>query len=205
MSVDQVWATLADEFDALCELHPRLRNTNNRKHLGTLGTGNHFIEVCLDEAGFVWFMLHSLARRATPSARTSSSWPRSRRAAPPEQPAGREPGLFREGAQYFGHYVRAVSWAQKFALRNREVMMANLIATVQGHRQALRVAHVEAVNCHHNYVQRERHFGEDVRDPQGAVSAKRGELGIIPQHGARVTCAAGQPESLKAAATAPAA
>ena len=81
VSVDQVWATLADEFDALCELHPRLRNTNNRKHLGTLGTGNHFIEVCLDEAGFVWFMLHSGAAWATPSARTSSSWPRRTRSA----------------------------------------------------------------------------------------------------------------------------
>ena len=60
--VDDAWAGLVDEFDALCELHPRLKNTNNRKHLGTLGTGNHFIEVCLDEAGSVWFMLHSGSR-----------------------------------------------------------------------------------------------------------------------------------------------
>ena len=97
VSVDQVWATLADEFDALCELHPRLRNTNNRKHLGTLGTGNHFIEVCLDEAGFVWFMLHSsrgvgnaigthfieLARRTRSATRATCRtriWPISRKA-----------------------------------------------------------------------------------------------------------------------------
>ena len=98
MSVDQVWATLADEFDALCELHPRLRNTNNRKHLGTLGTGNHFIEVCLDEAGFVWFMLHSgsrgvgnaigthfielakLTRSATRATCRTRIWPISRKA-----------------------------------------------------------------------------------------------------------------------------
>ncbi len=60
--VDQAWATLVDDFEALCELHPRLKNTNNRKHLGTLGSGNHFIEVCLDETGTVWFMLHSGSR-----------------------------------------------------------------------------------------------------------------------------------------------
>jgi tRNA-splicing ligase RtcB len=61
-AVDQVWAGLVEEFEGLCELHPRLKNTNNHKHLGTLGTGNHFIEVCLDEDGFVWFMLHSGSR-----------------------------------------------------------------------------------------------------------------------------------------------
>jgi len=61
-TVDQVWAGLVDEFEQICELHPRIKNTNNHKHLGTLGTGNHFIEVCLDELGFVWFMLHSGSR-----------------------------------------------------------------------------------------------------------------------------------------------
>ncbi|AUT50156.1 RtcB family protein [Achromobacter sp. AONIH1] len=202
VSVDQVWATLADEFDALCELHPRLRNTNNRKHLGTLGTGNHFIEVCLDEAGFVWFILHSGSRGVGNAIGThfielaKKDAQRHQSNLPDENLA-----YFEEGAQYFGHYVRAVSWAQKFALRNREVMMANLIATVRKVIAKPFESHVEAVNCHHNYVQRERHFGEDVFvTRKGAVSAKRGELGIIPgSMGARsyIVRGLGNPESFE--------
>lgn len=202
VSVDQVWATLADEFDALCELHPRLRNTNNRKHLGTLGTGNHFIEVCLDEAGFVWFMLHSGSRGVGNAIGThfielaKKDAQRHQSNLPDENLA-----YFEEGAQYFGHYVRAVLWAQQFALRNREVMMANLIATVRKVIAKPFESHVEAVNCHHNYVQRERHFGEDVFvTRKGAVSAKRGELGIIPgSMGARsyIVRGLGNPESFE--------
>ena len=104
--------------------------------------------------------------------------------------------------------MRAVSWAQKFALRNREVMMANLIATVRKVIAKPFESHVEAVNCHHNYVQRERHFGEDVFvTRKGAVSAKRGELGIIPgSMGARsASCAAWATRKASKAATAPAA
>jgi tRNA-splicing ligase RtcB len=181
-SVDQVWSTLADEFDALCELHPRLKNTNNRKHLGTLGTGNHFIEVCLDEDGAVWFMLHSGSRGVGNAIGThfielaKKDAEANQRNLPDQDLA-----YFEEGAQYFGDYVRAVGWAQKFAARNREVMMANLIATVRKVIGKPFESHVEAVNCHHNYVQQERHFGEDVFvTRKGAVSAKRGELGIIP-------------------------
>jgi tRNA-splicing ligase RtcB len=181
-SVDQVWSTLADEFDALCELHPRLKNTNNRKHLGTLGTGNHFIEVCLDEGGAVWFMLHSGSRGVGNAIGThfielaKKDAQATQRNLPDQDLA-----YFEEGAQYFGDYVRAVGWAQKFAARNREVMMANLIATVRKVIAKPFESHIEAVNCHHNYVQQERHFGEDVFvTRKGAVSAKRGELGIIP-------------------------
>jgi tRNA-splicing ligase RtcB (3'-phosphate/5'-hydroxy nucleic acid ligase) len=76
-AVDTAWAQLEPEFTELCRDYPKLQKTNNRSHLGTLGSGNHFIEVCLDEAGAVWFMLHSgRAAWATPSARCSSSWPR---------------------------------------------------------------------------------------------------------------------------------
>jgi tRNA-splicing ligase RtcB len=74
----------------------------------------------------------------------------------------RDLAYLEEGARYFGDYVRAVSWAQKFAMSNREVMMANLIATVRQVITKPFESHVEAVNCHHNYVQKEHHFGEDV-------------------------------------------
>ncbi|MEX8501822.1 MAG: RtcB family protein [Leptothrix ochracea] len=202
MLVDQVWATLVDEFNALCELHPRLKNTNNRKHLGTLGTGNHFIEVCLDEEGAVWLMLHSGSRGVGNAIGThfidlaKKDAERNQRNLPDKDLA-----YFEEGAQYFGDYVRGVSWAQRFAARNREVMMANLLATVRKVIPKPFESHVEAVNCHHNYVQQERHFGENVfLTRKGAVSAKRGELGIIPgSMGARsyIVRGLGNPESFE--------
>jgi len=200
--VDQAWATLVDEFDAICEKYPRLKNTNNHKHLGTLGTGNHFIEVCLDEGGAVWFMLHSGSRGVGNAIGTTfielakKDAERNNRHLPDENLA-----YFEEGSQYFGDYVRGVGWAQKFARLNREVMMKNLVATVRQVITKPFEAHVEAVNCHHNYVQKETHFGEEVFvTRKGAVSAKKGELGIIPgSMGARsyIVRGLGNPESFE--------
>jgi tRNA-splicing ligase RtcB (3'-phosphate/5'-hydroxy nucleic acid ligase) len=200
--VDQVWATLVDDFEAICEKYPRLRNTNNRKHLGTLGTGNHFIEVCLDEDGAVWFMLHSGSRGVGNAIGTyfielaKKDAEQHQRNLPDKDLA-----YFEEGAQYFGDYVRGVSWAQKFARLNREVMMKNLIETVRKVIPKPFESHLEAVNCHHNYVQKEHHFGEDVFvTRKGAVSAKKGELGIIPgSMGARsyIVRGLGNPESFE--------
>ena len=201
-NVDQIWSTLAGEFDALCDLHPALKNTNNRKHLGTLGTGNHFIEICLDEDGAVWFMLHS-GSRGVGNAIGSHFIELARKDAERQQRnlPDKDLAYFEEGAEHFDEYVRAVGWAQQFAARNREVMMTNLIATV---RQVIAKpfdTHVEAVNCHHNYVQREHHFGEDVFvTRKGAVSARRGQLGIIPgSMGARsyIVRGLGNPESFE--------
>ena len=201
-AVDAAWATLATEFDALCELHPRLRNTNNRKHLGTLGGGNHFIEVCLDEGHTVWLMLHSGSRGVGNAIGThfielaKKDAELHRRNLP-----DRDLAYFEEGARYFGEYVRAVGWAQKFAACNREVMMTNLIAAVRKVISKPFNSHIEAVNCHHNYVRQERHFGEDVFvTRKGAVSARRGELGIIPgSMGARsfIVRGLGNPESFE--------
>ncbi len=200
--VDQAWATLKDEFDAICEQYPRLKNTNNHKHLGTLGTGNHFIEVCLDEAGAVWFMLHSGSRGVGNAIGTTfielakKDAERNNVHLPDKDLA-----YFEEGSQYFGDYVRGVGWAQKFARLNREVMMKNLVATVRQVITKPFETHVEAVNCHHNYVQKETHFGEEVFvTRKGAVSAKKGELGIIPgSMGARsyIVRGLGNPESFE--------
>lgn len=200
--VDQKWATLVDEFDALCELHPRLEKTNNRKHLGTLGSGNHFVEVCLDALGFVWFMLHS-GSRGVGNAIGNHFIELAKKDAELHQRnlPDQDLAYLEEGARYFGDYVRTVSWAQKFAMSNREVMMANLIATVRQVITKPFESHVEAVNCHHNYVQKEHHFGEDVFvTRKGAVSAKRGEMGIIPgSMGARsyIVRGLGNPESFE--------
>ncbi len=201
-SVDRIWATLADEFDALCALHPRLKTTNNRKHLGTLGSGNHFIEVCLDQDGAVWLMLHS-GSRGVGNAIGTHFIALAKKDAEVHQRnlPHKDLAYFEDGAKYFGDYVRSVGWAQKFAARNREVMMANLIATVRKVIPKPFESHIEAVNCHHNYVQKERHFGEDVFvTRKGAVSAKRGELGIIPgSMGARsyIVRGLGNPESFE--------
>ncbi len=181
-AVDAAWAQLKDEFDAICAKAPKLRNTNNYKHLGTLGTGNHFIEICLDEAGFVWLMLHSGSRGVGNAIGSyfielAKQDMRAHMVNLPDQ----DLAYLEEGTQHYNDYVQAVGWAQKFARLNREVMMQNLVAAVRSVIAKPFDAHVEAVNCHHNYVQKETHFGRDVLvTRKGAVSARAGELGIIP-------------------------
>jgi len=181
-AVDTAWAQLEPEFTELCRDYPKLAKTNNRNHLGTLGTGNHFIEVCLDEDGWVWFMLHSGSRGVgnfigTMFIELAKQDAMRNNASLPD----RDLAYFEEGARYFGDYVRSVSWAQKFAQLNREVMMRRVIEAAKTVIHKNFQSHVEAVNCHHNYVQKESHFGEDVFvTRKGAVSAKKGELGIIP-------------------------
>ena len=181
-AVDAAWAQLAPEFDALCQDYPALQHTQHRAHLGTLGTGNHFIEVCLDEAGAVWFMLHSGSRGV------GNAIGRSFIALAREDALRRDAHLpdtdlayFEEGSRYFGDYVRAVGWAQRYAALNRELMMQAVVDAVRRIITKPFDSHVQAVNCHHNYVQQETHFGEQVWvTRKGAVSAQAGQLGIIP-------------------------
>ena len=179
---DAAWAHLVTEFDALCVDYPRLKNTNNHRHMGTLGGGNHFVEICLDEAGSVWIMLHSGSRGVGNAIGThfielaKKDAELHQRNLPDQDLA-----YFEEGAQYFGDYVRGVGWAQKFARLNREVMMQAVIGALRKTISKPFETHLEAVNCHHNYVQKETHFGQEVFvTRKGAVSAKAGELGIIP-------------------------
>jgi tRNA-splicing ligase RtcB len=201
-SVDTAWAQLEPDFTELCRDYPKLAKTNNRAHLGTLGTGNHFIEVCLDEQNFVWFMLHSGSRGVgnaigtmfielakQDAIRNNANLP------------DRDLAYFEEGSRYFGDYVRAVGWAQKFAQLNREVMLRRVIEAAKTVIRKNFQSHIEAVNCHHNYVQKETHFGQEVYvTRKGAVSAKKGELGIIPgSMGARsyIVRGKGNPESFE--------
>jgi tRNA-splicing ligase RtcB len=181
-NADAAWGQLASGFTQLAEKHPRLKNTNNRSHLGTLGTGNHFIEVCLDESNAVWFMLHSGSRGVgnaigthfiEVAKRDMEKWMIHL----PHQDLAYLP----EGTDHFGDYVQAVEWAQSFAMLNREVMMQNVVRAVRAVITKPFETHVEAVNCHHNYVSREHHYGENVLvTRKGAVRARKGELGIIP-------------------------
>ena len=170
----------------IMEKHPGIgkrvgRNSHWAQQLGTLGRGNHFIEVCLDKAQRVWAMLHSgsrgvgnaigsyfieLAKRD--AERVSLSLP------------DRDLAYFPEGAQHFDDYVDAVGWAQDYARANREEMMELVLDAMRRHLPSFEVTD-EAVNCHHNYVERETHFGESVwLTRKGAIRAREGELGIIP-------------------------
>jgi tRNA-splicing ligase RtcB len=182
VTVDAMWAQLLPGFGRITEKYPSLKNTNNHKHLGTLGTGNHFIEVCLDEADHVWFMLHSGSRGVGNAIGNvfidlaKKDMERYFIHLP-----NRDLAYLVEGSEHFDDYIEAVGWAQDFARKNRDVMMANLIAAARSVIAKPFSADVEAVNCHHNYVQRETHFGEAVLvTRKGAVSAQKGELGIIP-------------------------
>lgn len=179
---DQAWAALDSRFKAITGKYPTLANTNNRKHLGTLGTGNHFIEVCLDEANRVWFMLHSGSRGVGNAIgnlfiQLAQADMRQHIASLPD----RDLAYFEEGSRHFNDYVEAVGWAQDFARQNRALMMQAVILAVRKVIAKPFDVALEAVNCHHNYVQKERHFGEEILvTRKGAVSAKKGELGIIP-------------------------
>jgi tRNA-splicing ligase RtcB (3'-phosphate/5'-hydroxy nucleic acid ligase) len=200
--VDAAWAQLAPQFDALCADYPKLARTNNRQHLGTLGTGNHFIEVCLDEEGFVWFMLHS-GSHGVGNAIGTMFIELARQDAMRQHVnlPDRDLAYFVEGAAHFADYVRAVGWAQRYAMLNREVMMRRVIDAAEKALRRRFESRVEAVNCHHNYVQKERHFGHDVYvTRKGAVSARNGQLGIIPgSMGARsfIVRGKGNPDSFE--------
>lgn len=173
---------LADRFDQLTQKHAVLEKTNNIHHLGTLGTGNHFIEVCLDEQQSVWIMLHSGSRGVGNRIGThfielaKKDMQRLSIHLPDKDLA-----YLTEGTQYFDDYVEAVEWAQDYARINRQIMMQNTLNAVARTLKRPVLGELEAVNCHHNYVHREHHYGEDVLlTRKGAVSARKGELGIIP-------------------------
>jgi len=180
--VDAAWRELLGGFRRIADKYPQLERTNNRLHLGTLGTGNHFVEVCLDEAGQVWFMLHSGSRGVGNAIGTlfiqlAQDDMRQHLANLPD----RDLAYFKEGSRHFDDYVEAVGWAQDFARHNRALMMRNVVAAARRIVAKPFMADVEAVNCHHNYVQRETHFGHDIFvTRKGAVAAHRGQLGIIP-------------------------
>lgn len=169
-----------ENFD---ELHEKVqdRKVKAMKQLGTLGGGNHFIEVCLDTEDNVWLMLHSgsrnigkeLAERHIATAKTLHRLN--------ELP---DPNLafFIQGTEEFKNYWRDLDWAQGYALMNREVMMKRLLKSFNRMFNKQKEFRPEiAVNCHHNYVAEETHFGEKVFiTRKGAINAEAGRYGIIP-------------------------
>ncbi|MEN6669308.1 RtcB family protein [Psychrobacter sp. B38] len=154
------------------------------KQLGTLGGGNHFIELCLDENNDVWVMLHSGSRGiGNCIGQYFINLAKKERQSRFGHVPDRDLSYFAEGSDSFTDYVEAVGWAQDYALENRREMMRLVIKSLQSPQAKLPRFQLtkEAINCHHNYINEEVHFGEQVYvTRKGAISAYAGELGIIP-------------------------
>ncbi len=204
--VEGVWTEeLRAGYDRIAERHPAVtKKTRPLEQLGTLGGGNHYVEVVIDGEGFVWLMLHSGSRGIGNRIGTFFiERARIEMAARGTQVPHRDLAWFDEGTVGFDEYVAAVAWAQRYARRNRDLMIERGIAALRHPSLGLPAFEVtdRAVNCHHNYVARERHFGADVYvTRKGAVRAGAGELGIIPgSMGARsfIVRGRGNPESFE--------
>src|SRR5215217_3598998 len=151
------------------------------EQLGSLGSGNHFIEVSLDEADRVWLFLHSGSRGvgnklAQIHIRRAQEWCRAQGISLPE----RDLAYLQEGTPEFDAYIEALRWAQRFAYLNREEMMDRVVDQT-GRFLGTPVERAEVINCHHNYSERETHYGRDVwLSRKGAISAREGQWGLIP-------------------------
>jgi len=178
-----VWRKLEQDHRRIVDKHPRLRRGRTAEHLGTLGGGNHFIELCLDEEQHVWCMLHSGSRGIGNrigmhfielAKKDMRTWLHTL--------PDKDLAYLREGSEHFDDYVHAVEWAQRFARHNRELMMEQVLDALRHAKQLPPFqSGTVAVNCHHNYVAREEHFGEELFvTRKGAVRAGPGDLGIIP-------------------------
>ena len=177
------WGRLKPEYDNILSKHPKLDRGNDVNHLGSLGTGNHFIEICIDTNNGVWLMLHSGSRGVGNRIGTHfielakkdiMKWHIN--------VPDKDLAYFPENTDHFDDYVQAVHWAQEFAMTNRQLMMGNIIRGLKqtGNLPEFQTSK-EAVNCHHNYVAVEHHYGEDVFvTRKGALRARKGDVGIIP-------------------------
>lgn len=177
-------AALAERFNQLAILKHagRLNVSRMWSQLGTLGGGNHFIELCLDEQDNVWIMLHSGSRNvgkvfadiAISMAKEIAA--REKRVLPDKNLAWLD-----EGSPQFKLYTQALGWAQDYAAHNRDLMLHLVIRIMKRHFGERFVLVGKATNCHHNYADLETHFGKEIWiTRKGAVSARKGEMGIIP-------------------------
>jgi tRNA-splicing ligase RtcB len=198
-SVTARWRGLAGRLTPIVEKYPRLRQKRPQNQLGTLGGGNHFIEVCLDTEQTVWVMLHSGSRGiGNLIGQTFIELARDDMRKHLANLPDRDLAYLSEGTERFDDYVEAMHWAQDYAAENRRAMMDAVLRVLRESVRPFELGAV-AVNCHHNYTAREFHFGQHVLvTRKGAVRAGPGELGIIPgSMGARsyIVRGLGNPES----------
>lgn len=184
---DSTVRSLSNGLSRIWEKHPKLVSKQKKpyqtwvRQLATLGGGNHFIELCLDQNDDVWVMLHS-GSRGVGNAIGQYFIEMARRDMEKIQMnlPDRDLAYFREGTAHFDDYIEAVEWAQDYAMVNRREMMKKVLNVLKKRLPNFKVTK-EAINCHHNYVSEEFHFGEQVFvTRKGAIRAQEGELGIIP-------------------------
>jgi tRNA-splicing ligase RtcB (3'-phosphate/5'-hydroxy nucleic acid ligase) len=196
---------LARRLERITRKHPKIakmQRDHDKKwvrQMGSLGGGNHFIEICLDEAEHVWVMLHSGSRGiGNCIGQYFIAAARERARKDDVRLPDRDLAWFDEGSKLFDDYVEAVGWAQDYAFANRREMMDLILGALRRELSEFKSTN-EAIDCHHNYVQQEEHFGERVYvTRKGAISARDGQLGIIPgSMGARsyIVRGKGSPES----------
>jgi tRNA-splicing ligase RtcB len=164
--------------------HPALAQRDRNKwmrQLGSLGGGNHFIEVCVDESEDVWLMLHSGSRGiGNQIGQYFIGAAREEMLRQDVHLPDRDLAYLTEGSRLFDDYIEALGWAQDYAFANRREMTQLVLRALRSQLPEFSITH-EAINCHHNYVQQEHHFGEAVYlTRKGAISAREGQLGIIP-------------------------
>lgn len=178
---------LASGVEWIFEKHPKLLTMMKQPHvtwtkqLGTLGSGNHFIEVCVDENKSVWVMLHSGSRGiGNAIGRYFISLAKKDMGKHIHNLPDKDLAYFSDGSDHYIDYVAAVNWAQDYARINRDEMMGLTLRAIQPFLPSF-IADRCAINCHHNYVNKESHFGKEIMvTRKGAISARNGELGIIP-------------------------
>lgn len=182
-SVSRIWhARFEERWRAIVAKHPRIDGKTSDQ-LGSMGGGNHFIEVCLDEEQRLWVMLHSGSRGS--GNRIGTYFIEAAKEAIARERIDfhlpdKDLAFLAEGSQLFDDYIEAMEFAQDYALANREIMMLRVLEALRKHLPAFKTDK-SAINCHHNYATREMHFGEQVWiTRKGAVRAGAGELGIIP-------------------------
>lgn len=179
-----IWMTSLDSgLKLINQKHPKIGFHNAQSHLGTLGTGNHFIEICLDNHNDVWIMLHSGSRGVGNRIGTYFiSKAKEELEQRGELIADKDLAYLTENTDNFNDYVEAVAWAQSFAFFNRIVMFDRVMSALAEYITYKQLAvTMDSVNCHHNYLERETHFGESVWiTRKGAINAEKDKLGIIP-------------------------
>ncbi|MCB1582818.1 MAG: RtcB family protein [Xanthomonadales bacterium] len=175
-------------LDEIIHKHPgimkMLKNFNHTWHrqLGTLGGGNHFIELCLDENNDVWIMLHSGSRGiGNVIGRYFINLAKKDMQKHQLHLPDVNLSYLREGTDYFDDYTHAVNWAQEYAWVNRQEMLKLVVDALKASKLPAFTLTMKAINCHHNYISQETHYGEKVYvTRKGAIRAGLGEYGIIP-------------------------
>lgn len=176
------WSRLHRRYEQIVEKHPKIKSHKTHEFMGTLGTGNHFIEICLDEEDHVWIMLHSGSRGIGNKIGTyfiEKAKEEMRRYYIDKFLPDQDLAYLVEYTELFDDYIDAVHFAQEFASLNRDVMMQSVIDVMRRHF-TFEIINV-AINCHHNYTAKENHFGKNVWvTRKGAVRARTTDYGIIP-------------------------